>query len=104
MLTLRHSDFLGETQLAIRTSRGEAWIARIPRRSPDERINWQLWVRERPDSPARTAKCPLQLEVESQLRSWLLRRYRRRLRMLDFAELCHIAEQEARMTYRRRQG
>ena len=42
MLILRSSDFLGEDRLYIRTPRGEAWIARIPRQHPDQKVDWNI--------------------------------------------------------------
>ena len=101
MLTLRHNGFEGETRLYILVPRGEAWIARVPRRSPEERCNWRLWVRHGSGIPPRTGKSPLQLEIESRLRAWLLRRYRRPLFTLTFEELCTLAEREGRAALRR---
>jgi hypothetical protein len=95
MLTYRHHDFLGEERLYIKTHRGEAWIAKIPRHNPEMR-DWELWVRSHPGDAARTAKSPLRLEIEKELRHWLFRRYRRHLFTLEFRELSAIAEREAR--------
>jgi hypothetical protein len=95
MLTYRYHDFLGEDRLYIRYEGAEAWIAHIPRRNPDQKINWAIWVRPRPGAAARTSKSPLRLLIESQLRAWLLRRYKRCLRTLDFAELRRVAERES---------
>jgi hypothetical protein len=95
MLLRCDSDFSGETRLYIKTKHGEAWIARIVRRSPEEQIDWNIWVRERPGEPGRTRKSPRRLAIESVLRAWLLRRYKRCLRSLSFHELCAIAEREA---------
>jgi hypothetical protein len=94
MLVRRYNNFLGETRLYIQTKHGEAWIARIVRSSPEQHIDWNIWVRERPGEPGRTRRSPRRLAIESQLRAWLLRRYKRCLRTLDFAALCHIAECE----------
>ncbi len=96
MLTPRYHGFENELRLHIKYEGAEAWIAHIPRRDPDQVVNWQLWVRAKPGQPARTDKSPLRLAIESRLRAWLLRRYRRCLRTLDFAQLRAIAEREAR--------
>ena len=104
MLSLRCDGFENESRLHILYEGAETWISQIPRRHPDQKINWQLWVRHKPGLPARTGRSPLQLEIESRLRAWLLRRYRRCLRMLDFAKLCLIAEREARTAQRGRRG
>ena len=94
MLSPRFHGFENEIRLHIRYDGAEAWISRIPRRFPDQRIDWQLWVRPKPGHPAYASKSPLRLEIESKLRAWLLRRYRRCLRTLDFAALCAIALRE----------
>ena len=96
MLSIRYDGFENELRLHIRFPGVEAWISQIPRRHPDQKVNWQIWVRHKPGLSARTGKSPLRLEIESRLRAWLLRRYKRCLRTLDFAELCAIAEREAR--------
>jgi hypothetical protein len=94
MLSLRHDTFTNETRLYIHTKHGEAWIARKPRQHPDERVNWRIWVRQ-PGLPAQTGKSPRRLLIESELRAWLLRRYKRCLRTLSFDHLCAIAAHEA---------
>jgi hypothetical protein len=53
-------------------------------------IDWQLWI-ERNGTPTR-AKCPLRLEVESRLRSWLLRVSGMPLHTLTYTELRLITE------------
>ena len=94
MLYSRFHGFENECRLHIRFEGAEAWIAQIPRSHPDQKINWVIWVRKSPSLPARTGKSPLRLEIESRLRAWLLRRYRRCLFTLDFANLRRIAERE----------
>ena len=94
MLSLRHNGFEGELRLYIRYEGTEAWISQVLRQHPDQKINWVIWVRKNPGLPARTGKSPLRLEIESRLRAWLLRRYRRCLFTLDFADLRRIAERE----------
>jgi hypothetical protein len=94
MLTYRHHDFLGEERLSIATRRGEAWIAKIARHNPEMR-DWELWVRHHPGDAARTAKSPLRLEIEKELRHYIFRRYKRHLFALDFGELSAIALREA---------
>jgi hypothetical protein len=53
-------------------------------------IDWQLWI-ERNGTPTR-AMCQLRLEVESRLRSWLLRVSGMPLHTLTYTELRLIAE------------
>ena len=67
----------------------EAWISPRPAGSRSG-TDWALWVR-RGAAPATSEKCPLRLEIESRLRAWLLRRYRRRLFATSFRELCEVA-------------
>jgi hypothetical protein len=91
MLFARYYGFEQELRLHIRYEGAEAWIAQVPRRFPEQR-NWQIWVRPKPGLPARAGKSSLRLVIESRLRAWLLRRYRRCLYALDFAALRGIAE------------
>jgi hypothetical protein len=95
MLTFHHSNVTDETRLYITIPRGKAWIAHIPRRSPEHIVDWNIWVRLDKSDVGRSAKSPLKVEVESALRSWLLRRYRRFLKTVSFSDLCRIAEAEA---------
>jgi hypothetical protein len=95
MLDPGRENFTGELRLYIHSKHGKAWIGAVSRRSPDDRINWCIWVHHQPGLPARTCKSPRRLLIESELRSWLLRRYRRCLFTLTFAELCRIAEHES---------
>lgn len=104
MLTLRHDGYEGEIRLHVLAPSGEAWIAQVPRRFPEERRDWRLWVRAKPGLPPRTGKSPLRLEIESRLRAWLLRRYRRPLFTLTFEELCALAERESRAARHGRGG
>jgi hypothetical protein len=56
-------------RLHLQGVRAPAWIEH---RSWHQRgIDWQLWVERQ--SRVTSAKCPLRLEIESRLRSWLLR-------------------------------
>jgi hypothetical protein len=53
-------------------------------------LDWQLFVKRR-NEPAFSRKCPLRLEVESRLRAWMLRTYRRPLASLRYAQLRELA-------------
>jgi hypothetical protein len=66
------------------------WIAFRPVYNPELR-DWVLFIK-RGNEPARSGKCPTQLEIESHLRSWLLRHHKRRLFSTRFADLRRIAE------------
>jgi hypothetical protein len=79
MLDPRRENYTGELRLYIRSKHGKAWIGQLPRHSPDQRMNWQMWVRYQPGLPARAGKSPRRLLIESELRSWLLRCYHRPL-------------------------
>ena len=67
----------------------EAWIVH---KEPDRagEIDWELWI-ERNGKLSR-AKCQLRLEVESLLRSWLLRVGGMPLHTLTYTQLRLIAE------------
>ena len=86
MLARWEDPHTGEIRLYVRQA--EAWIS--PEVPSGTRGGWVLWVRQ--GRAFTTAPCPRRLEVESRLRAWLLRRYRRRLADLSFAELAAIAE------------
>src|SRR4051812_47192526 len=53
-------------------------------------VDWQLWVDR--NGRVTSAKCPLRLEVESRLRSWLLRVSGMPLHTLTYTELRLITE------------
>lgn len=78
--------------LRILQGRAEAWIA--PRLWRYGSTDWDIWV-VRNGTPSR-AQCQLHLEVESLLRSWLIRKYHVPLRRLSYEELRGIAEGKAR--------
>src|SRR5919112_6763846 len=93
MLFLEHNSFSGETRLVIQTGLAPAWISYYPPHfDPRDRHDWRLYVKRKPYEPALARKSPTRLLIESRLRAWLLRRFRRRLSDLRFAELCRIAE------------
>ena len=93
MLSLEHNSFTGETRLLIQTDLAQAWISyHPPLLDVRDFHDWRLWVRRKPDEPARSCKSQTRLFVESRLRAWLLQRFRKRLRDLRFAELCQIAK------------
>ena len=65
-----------------------AWIQRkLP---PLQGNDWMLWF-ERQGRQTH-GKCPLHLEIESRLRSWLLREFKMPLSALSYDELRLIAE------------
>ena len=85
MLTRWEDPQTGEIRLYVRHA--EAWIS--PEVPTGAGGGWVLWVRH--GRAYTTAPCQRRLEVESRLRAWLLRRYRRRLADLSFTELAAIA-------------
>lgn len=93
MLSLEHIDTIGGVRLVIKTNIASAWICYYP---PSLNLahghDWRLYVKHKPYEPARSSKSATSLLIESHLRAWLLRRFRRRLSDLSFAELCRIAE------------
>ena len=75
-------------RLFIRGVPATAWIERkLP---PHRGTDWMLWF-ERQGRQTH-GKCPLRLEIESRLRSWLLREFKMPLSTLSFDELRLIAE------------
>jgi hypothetical protein len=75
-------------RLHLQGMRAPAWI---DHRSWHLRgVDWQLWVER--DGRMTSAKCPLRLEIESRLRSWLLRVSGMPLHTLTYAELRLITE------------
>jgi hypothetical protein len=89
MISTHRDSFTGETRLLVRQGFAEAWISPCPRLHSDQ-SDWVLWFMR--SSQPSLAKCQLPLEIESRLRAWLLRRFRRRLRDLHFEQLCALAE------------
>jgi hypothetical protein len=53
-------------------------------------VDWQLWIERK--GRMTSAKCPLRLEIESRLRSWLLRVSGMPLHTLTYTELRLITE------------
>jgi hypothetical protein len=53
-------------------------------------IDWQLWIER--NGRITSAKCPLRLEIESRLRSWLLRVSGMPLHTLTYTQLRLITE------------
>lgn len=105
MLTFEHDKETGVPKLRIDNPFAAAWIGQHRRLTPAlERVkkgcDWRLYVQPAPQLPPRAGKSPTSLLIESRLRAWLLQRYRRRLNDLGFAELCAIAEHEARRVAR----
>ena len=77
----------------------EAWIVhKDPERTGG--IDWELWIAR--NGKLSRAKCQLRLEVESLLRSWLLRECRVPLSTLSYLELRLIAEGKVREALRAR--
>ena len=75
-------------RLYLQGVRAKAWIEHKPWRYGH--TDWQLWI-ERNGTMTR-AKCPLRIELESLLRSWLLRECKLPLSTLSYTELRLIAE------------
>ena len=93
MLSVHHNQLTGEVCLLIKTDLAQAWISYYPAAFfPRDGHDWRLQVRLSPHEPVLGRKSQTGLMIESRLRAWLLRRYRRRLRDLRFAELRAIAE------------
>jgi hypothetical protein len=93
MLSLEHIDTIGGVRLVIKNDIASAWICYYPpslAATPSH--DWRLYVRHKPNQPARSGKSATRLLIESCLRSWLLQHCRRRLHDLRFADLCQIAE------------
>jgi hypothetical protein len=75
-------------RLLLQGVRGPAWIEH---RSWHLRgVDWQLWIERK--GRMTCAKCPLRLEIESRLRSWLLRVSGMPLHTLTYTELRLITE------------
>src|ERR687883_1676083 len=103
MLSLRHHPKTGQEYLAIRNDFARAWIEHYPRLGDHlehlgEIPDWRLWV-ALPGRPASRQKSPTRLLIESRLRAWVLRRFRRRLSDLRFEQLRQIAQRETKKAY-----
>jgi hypothetical protein len=82
------------------TEPATAWIEHKPWRYGH--ADWQLWIER--DQRVTRGKCPPRLEIESRLRSWLLRECKLPLYTLSYDELRLIAEgrhEEARRIHAR---
>jgi hypothetical protein len=88
MLQVASSSHRAFPRLLLQGVRAPAWIEHKPWRYGG--TDWQLWI-ERGGRPTR-GKCPLRLEIESRLRSWLLRELKLPLSTLSYTELRLIAE------------
>ena len=104
MLFINHDTATGQVRLIIRNPFAEAWIMHYPRLTEDfrhveEPHDWRLYVRCASQRLPSAGKSPTRLLIESYLRSWLLRRFKRRLSDLRFAELRQIAERENKKAY-----
>jgi hypothetical protein len=75
-------------RLVVRNVPAQAWVAKKPWRYGG--TDWELWI-IRDGMPVR-ATGQLQLEIQSRLRAWPLRRYHLRLLTLSFDELLRVAE------------
>ena len=88
MLQIGPANMTGYPRLHLRGVRALAWIEH---RSWHLRgVDWQLWVER--DGRMTSAKCPLRLEIESLLRSWLLRVSGLPLNTLTYTQLRLITE------------
>src|SRR4051812_36504487 len=88
MLQIDPATMTGYPRLHLRAVRATAYI---DHRSWHLRgIDWQLWVER--NGKMTSAKCPLRLEIESRLRSWLLRVSGMPLHTLTYTQLRLITE------------
>jgi hypothetical protein len=78
----------GYPRLHLRGMRAPAWIDHKSWHL--QGIGWQLWVER--NGRMTSAKCPLRLEIESRLRSWLLRVSGMPLNTLTYTQLRLITE------------
>jgi hypothetical protein len=96
MLQIATTPHNGYPRLLLQGVRASAWI---DHRSWHLRgVDWQLWVER--NGRMTSAKCPLRLEIESKLRSWLLRECGVPLHTLSYEELRLIAEGKVREALR----
>jgi hypothetical protein len=88
MLQIDPDIMTGYPRLHLQDVRAKAWI---DHKSWHLRgIDWQLWVER--NGRMTSAKCPLRLEIESLLRSWLLRVSGLPLNTLTYTQLRLITE------------
>jgi hypothetical protein len=88
MLQIDPDIMTGYPRLHLQGVRVTAWI---DHRSWHLRgVDWQLWIER--NGRMTSAKCPLRLEIESRLRSWLLRVSGMPLHTLTYTELRLITE------------
>ncbi len=88
MLQIDQDIMTGYPSLNLQGVRAAAWIEH---RSWHLRgLDWQLWIERKGRMTG--AKCPLRLEIESRLRSWLLRVSGMPLNTLTYTQLRLIAE------------
>jgi hypothetical protein len=88
MLQIDPAIMTGYPRLRLRGVCAPAWIEH---RSWHLRgIDWQLWVER--NGRMTSAKCPLRLEIESRLRSWLLQVSGMPLHTLTYTQLRLITE------------
>ena len=103
MLQVASTPFKTYPRLNLQGVRATAWIEH---RSWHLRgVDWQLWIERK--GRMTSAKCPLRLEIESRLRSWLLRVSGMPLNTLTYTQLRLITEgniSEARRLHVRGHG
>jgi hypothetical protein len=93
MLSLEHIDTIGGVRLVIKKDIASAWICYYPPSlAATSSHDWRLYVRHKPNQPARSGKSATRLMIESRLRAWLLQHCRLKLRDLCFEELLAIAQ------------
>jgi hypothetical protein len=88
MLKVASTPLKAFPRLLVQGVRAPAWIKHKPWRYGD--TDWRLWIER--DGKLTLDKCPLRLEIESRLRSWLLRECKLPLNTLSYDELRLIAE------------
>jgi hypothetical protein len=88
MLQIASTPHSGYPRLLLQGVRAAAWI---DHKSWHLRgVDWQLWVERK--GRMTSAKCPIRLEIESRLRSWLLQVCGMPLHTLTYTELRLITE------------
>jgi hypothetical protein len=88
MLQISSTPHNGYPRLLLQGVRAPAWI---DHRSWHLRgVDWQLWIER--NGRMTSAKCPLRLEIESRLRSWLLQVSGMPLHTLTYTQLRLITE------------
>jgi hypothetical protein len=88
MLQIDRTIMTSYPRLHLQGMRAPAWIEHRSRHLRG--IDWQLWVER--NGRMTSAKCPIRLEVESRLRSWLLRVSGMPLHTLTYTQLRLITE------------